>query len=915
MKSISRKASDRARRLSGCATMALSVGLLGLSTPAFAQDAEETVEETVDGEGIVVTGTLIRGSSPVGSNSITLDSERFDETGATSANELLASVPQVTNYFNRVPATDLAVAVNQIQIARPNIRNISPNNASSSATLILVDGHRVATAGVAQASVDPDLLPVSAIERVEVVLEGGSAIYGADAVAGVINFVTRKRFDGLEVGGQYGFADNYWQWDANAIVGKDWGTGSLFAAYSYAKSDALFGRERDFIRDLDYTRQPYVGRDRECAAPNLAVNTVFTPANFTISAVNYATPGLAANTFNACDNSQNESIVPRMERHGLLVGFTQDLDATTTVDMRAYYGQRETQASSVLTGTVNVNAGNPFVAGNLPAGVTLREGVVATRAAVSFSLEPLLGRDSQSSDTSISQWGFNVEVKKDLSNDWQLRGLLNWGETDSRFSLTGIDGPRLAAAGIATTTATAFNPFDVTRNNPALIADLIDSETAGQVRNSLLNARFIAEGKLFALPGGDARLAVGYEHMDDTLQQRTGIGLRIGAISGRPFTEYSRNVNSAFGELQLPVLGDGEGGSMLTLSAAGRYDDYSDFGGTFNPKLGANFRPTDWLSLRANWGTSFTAPTPLDQLGSARNTITAFPFVPFTRPGDTVLPGSFTLALQGSQPNLQPQTADTWSVGLDLTPGSGFRASASYYDVNFENILGTPTPNAGIFANFPGNVTTNVAGLSPDQIRAFGALAPGGSVTADNLVNAGTRVYALVDFRTGNFGALRVKGLDFNANYQLETGFGSLDFGVNGNYQLARDQRASPQSPTVDVLALDTPKLVLQTQLGATVGNLRAQATWNHSGGFDINPTNSVPVQDRVGSFDVANLFFKYEVPAQAGVLQDLAFTVNVTNVFDAEPPVLFRNNPGDLGFANGFTLGRMFIFGVNKKF
>ena len=96
---------------------------------------------------------------------------------------------------------------------------------------------------------------------------------------------------------------------------------------------------------------------------------------------------------------------------------------------------------------------------------------------------------------------------------------------------------------------------------------------------------------------------------------------------------------------------------------------------------------------------------------------------------------------------------------------------------------------------------------------------------------------------------------------------------------------------------------------------MRAQATWNHSEGYDIDPTNSVPVQTKVDSFDVVNLFFKYDVPSQSGVLQDLSFTLNVTNVLDAEPPVLRRNNPGDLGFASGFTLGRMFIFGVNKKF
>ncbi len=248
-----------------------SISLLALSTPAFAQDADEADEEAAeDKDQIVVTGTLIRGSAPVGSNAITLGQSALQETGAQSSNELLASIPQVTNYFNRVPVSDLAIAVNQIQISRPNLRNISGNNAASSATLILVDGHRIASAGTSQASIDPDLIPTGAIERVEVMTEGGSATYGADAVAGVINFITRKRFDGVEVGGHYGFAKNYWQYDANATVGKTWDNGSAYVSYSYTKSDSLLGGERSWIQNTDWSSLPYRGRDVNCANANLA---------------------------------------------------------------------------------------------------------------------------------------------------------------------------------------------------------------------------------------------------------------------------------------------------------------------------------------------------------------------------------------------------------------------------------------------------------------------------------------------------------------------------------------------------------------------------------------------------------------------------------------------------------------------
>ena len=703
-----------------------SVSLLALSVPAFAQDAADEGDADKD---IVVTGTLIRGKAPVGQNAITVGQQKIQEIGAQSSNELLASLPQVSNYFNRVPVSDLAIAVNQIQISRPNLRNISGNNAASSATLILVDGHRIATAGVNQASIDPDLIPTGAIERVEVVTEGGSATYGADAVAGVINFITKKRVDGVSVNAHYGIADSYWQWDASITAGKAWDTGSAYLSYSYTKNDNLHGRERDYIRNVSYASQPYVGRDLTCVAPNLAINTIFVPANFTLSSVNYASPAFVANTFNRCDNSKDRTIVPKAERHGVFAGLSQELGDKTTIDVRAFYGQRKTRSSSVLTGTVPVGPANPFAAGNLPAGVVLGGGVVANQAAVSFSLLPVYGFDSQRSDTLIKEWGANAEIKHDLDDNWQLRGLLNWSQSDSTYDLTGLSNTRLAAAGIANTATTAINPFNIALTNRALLDDITNSEIAGQAKDNLINFRLIGEGKLFELPGGDVRLALGYEYTHDKLQQRFQSDIRIGTLGTFPFGDYTRSVHSAFGEVQVPLIADSKGDPMLTLQGSLRYDHYSDFGATTNPKVGVTFKPVPWFGLRGNWGTSFTAPTPLDQLGSTRNTVSAFPFVAFVRPGDTPAGGSFTVALQGSQPGLQPQTADTWSVGFDADPPfiPGLRANFSYYDVKFQNILRTPTPNAGIFVDFPGNITSNVGGVTPAQLRAFGALAPGGS--------------------------------------------------------------------------------------------------------------------------------------------------------------------------------------------
>ena len=189
--------------------MAMSGVLLTTLGAAYAQaqdgvDAEakaKSISAAIELNEIVVTGTLIRGSAPVGSNSQSFGVERIEETASISANDLLSSIPQVSNQFNQVPLSNLNIAVNQVQTARPSIRNIGNSTTATSPTLVLINGHRIAGVGTNQSSVDPDMIPMGAIERVDVMAEGGSATYGADAVAGVINFITRRRFDGFQISG------------------------------------------------------------------------------------------------------------------------------------------------------------------------------------------------------------------------------------------------------------------------------------------------------------------------------------------------------------------------------------------------------------------------------------------------------------------------------------------------------------------------------------------------------------------------------------------------------------------------------------------------------------------------------------------------------------------------------------------
>jgi iron complex outermembrane recepter protein len=896
---------------------------------AFAQ-ATVTEEPAASGDDeIIVTGTLIRGGAPVGQTVIAKGPEEAQAQGATTANEILATIPQVSNLFVTVPTSRLGIAANQIQIVRPNLRNLSEETGSSASTLVLVDGHRLAGAGVTQSSLDPDIIPQAALERVEVVTDGGSATYGADAVGGVINFITRKRYDGVKVDARYGFADDYWTFDANALVGKDWGTGSLYAAYSFQKNDALFGRDRDFIRAIDYATGIPIGRSCDPGTVQIGVFNLeksIAAGAAVFDTTNFALPNLTPNTFNACDSTDEDTIVPEAVRHSALVGLHQDLNESITVDLRAFYGSRTSKSFGPIRGQATVTSNNAFyrpIAANPTANQT-----------VFYTFEPILGDDAAISSSGYEEWGANAEFQFRLSDRWELRTLFNYSQSYSFFYNQGTIQSLLTAAGSASDPQQAVNFYDPAATpNLNVIRAIANGETAGQAKDRLFNLRGILSGTLLDLPGGEVRVAGGYEYLHEGFSSRTvPTSTPRGAIENMAYTHYRRRVHSLFGELQVPIFGDGNrtgGLYSLVLSGSVRYDNFSDFGSTVNPKVGVNYKPVDWLTLRGNYSTSFNAPSPVAQLASLNNTLSFFPFNAFVRPEDVgnIAQGvAGTIALQGSTPNLRPQTATTWSIGADIEPPfiPGLRGSISYYNVSFRDILTIPNPSPQIFVNFPNNVLTDRNGLTVQQLQSYINSAPNGSTVipaviaaqcnTPNVPTSRCNVYEVVNFLVGNYGNLKVRGLDFNLNYRQPTGFGGVDASISGNYQLERTSQLGPGASPTDGLQFGTPKLTMQTTLGADVGNFRGQVTWNHVAGYDIQPLPSG--QTHVDSFNVINLFFRYTVPGESLLTKDLAFTLNVNNVFDTDPPEYRTSGFGGNGYPQGqFTLGRLIMFGVSKEF
>lgn len=885
------------------------ISWLGVSAiallPALAAAQEVSSDETASSGEIVVTGTLIRGVAPVGTQSIAVGDEKIAEIGAVNTSDLIASVPQAGNFLGFVGvrgSSNFSLAVN-----RPSLRYLGSTSASGASTLLLLDGHRLPGMGIVQSSPDLDFLAAGAIERVEIVTDGGSSTYGSDAIGGVMNFITRKDFEGVEVKGSYGFADDYSAYNAGVTAGTRIGSISAYVSYDYSKHDSLYGRDRDWSQSLDWVNG--VPSNTDCAVGNLRAGTT-----------TYALPNLTAGLGNRCDNSELTTIYPEETKHSVFASLNVDNGGPVSFGVKGYYVNRKNTSDAgplFIAGGATVRSTNPFAApllAQLPG--------APTSATFNFNFSPVLGTVAPQV-TEMESWGFAPTIRMDMGKGWQVNVLANYGVGNSEFLGQLLNATPITAA----ITAGTFNPFNLSAaGNAAAIAAALDQFQYGRARHEMTNARAVFDGPVFALPGGDVRVAIGVEYLHEKYAGNNSRSLSAAQLAALTDRTATRSVHSVFGELSVPVIGEGSGPiHSLTLSASGRYDDYSDFGHTFNPKLGVNLSPVEGLMLRGNWGKSFQAPGMSDVALAGAPTWTILPLsvrnfanpaVP-TTPGRTVL-----LTLGGTISPLEPQKATTWSLGFDLRPTGlpGLTLGATYYNIDYKGVIGIPPifQPATFYRDFPDNNVIFTAGEAAMQ-SYFNSLAVQGAtnsaVTLSQLANGFAGVYGVLDGRTQNLARVKTSGIDFNFGYRHETGFGALSVDLAGTRILTFRQQSNPAAALVDTLSQNTTKLRLSAGLGAEVGNLRSRITWNHSQGYDIVPVASTLNQAKVGSYNVFNLFMQYQVPADSGIAKDLAFTLNVDNVFDKDPP-LFRGSQSSLfGVANGFTLGRFVRLGVSKKF
>ncbi|WP_370243161.1 TonB-dependent receptor plug domain-containing protein [Marisediminitalea sp.] len=864
--------------------LALFVGST-LSGQAFSQ--ENQAENDNDVEKIEVraqaTGTLIRGATPVGTNVVGFDSAEVEAISVADSNELLAQIPQMSSTFNSRPtmATDIGQGM-----PMPKLRDIGVGGGST--TLLLLNGMRMPGSGIIQTIPNVSAIPPGVISNLEIVMDGGSSIYGSDAIAGVVNFITRDRFDGVEFSAEGGFGDSYSASTFNITAGKDWTTGSGMISIYHAQNDEVFGKDRDFITGDSTANGGGDYRSNLC-----------NPGTITVDGVNYKMDSREAGT-NTCDPTDGISYVPKEKKTTIYASLQQDLNDNAYVDVVTYYSEWSADITGDATNSLSdigasgtITADNPYFS---PIGSE-------TSHSVAFDFSDVVGLGAKNG-SDFDAFAFIPEITYELPNYWRLKAAYSYGLAHTKGVERGINSAALSAALAGTDTSTALNPYDVAATDQSVLNSILGYYGSyGDATQSHHQIRATLDGAIAELPAGEVLLAVGAEYFKQDYEVAFGGGAE-GALD-LVETEASRNVKSVFGEVMMPLMDSSAG--EINFTASLRYDDYNDVGSTTNPKIGIDYNPTENTRIRAQWGTSFQAPSLADTGAAVDTRAIVLPVSPWLA-GDAAGTDFFrgTILLAGGSDGLKPEESESYSVGFDWTPdfAEDLSVSMTYYNVDYSSAINLApfyTPSvyfntAGYAAYYTINPTLEEALAATEGFRIDGA--PVESLYAD-----GNSAYLLADARRYNMTATRLSGLDFDVQKSWMVDLGKISAGVSGTYTLKREAQAVEGDVYVDELETGTfGKFNVVASVGLSTEKTNSMVRILHSDGWE----NAFASLD---SLTTVNVFTSYSL-GEMGSFDNVDITMNIDNLFDEEAPYFDDAN----GFDGGNVIGRVFYIGVKAK-
>ncbi|MCB1670113.1 MAG: TonB-dependent receptor [Pseudomonadales bacterium] len=1023
------KHSTRSSSLRNAISAALHASLLGAAGSSLAQvPADPGLSPLI--EEVVVTGSNLRRADDSTVPVSVVSEKAMEVRDAVLPVDLLVSLPSVVN----LPENETRLGSSG---ARGDNANINLRNMGATATLILVNGRRMAinpmTAGLSQA-VNVNQLPTQGIERIELLRDGASSIYGSDAVGGVINYIMKREFEGFEASLRQGGTEHG-------------GGGSTQLSLTFGSIDLANGRgrfignvewlDRDSIElvDRDFSRTsfavdrapapfnnlggPFDGRSSRGYWPTFRVgestsNTYFRPVEGTPTLTS-AAPSRAANPEFYLDLNQFGLASPEVTRGNLYLAGEYDFSSTLTAYAElGYYTASSTMRRQPLalngptSDQVKVmaidNPYNPYGSRFYhPAGAPNADGtprLTGVPSTLSFTQMTIKGLAPEEIDTDADVVRVATGLKGSLGSDWEWDASLFYNQVKGNDEAYPDVRESLLQEAFSRTDASAYNPFgytfkiqdgavvtDAPYTNPQSVVDSFAAVFARSATSYIASADLRANGTLFNWWGGDALAAIGVEHRREDLEDiRPPFSGENPPSSGlditnndfllhppRPDVFGDRDVTSLYAEMMIPLVSEDNGIPMinrLELNLSIRHEDYSDFGNTTKPKIGLNWKPTEWLMLRASYNEGFMAPSLAALYTSPRWTITAGAGDIDTYRNPALNEGPYVMRTYfGGNPDLQAQESEgiTWGFVLDVPFVEGLTFSADWWSIDRTNLLGQRSTGQidesdtallreytqqQLAAGVPidqidlGSGTPNYKGdqdvvryaLTPEDSAAFAAYNaanPGLPVAAAGRIFSRNRPFL-------NLSTSENSGVDLTARYELRNlPIDDLVFSTEWAYL---DTAMSTLEPAnVAPITNDLMFANGSAEWRGTSNVFWTNGSWNaglgiyYVGETHDSATTSQAVYESLGRpdyiapfytqgrtvyrlvvdpFTTYNLSVGYQFDeAQSALLRDTRVRLSISNLTDEEPPLSSADFGYDPSVSQSLLSGRSWALEFTRRF
>ena len=897
------------------------------TAPVCAQTAPPAQDDdTATLDTITVTGTNLRGVDLAEAQPVqVIDAVQIERFGLQSIGDALKLVTETgggTGNFNTASSGALQ-ADSPAGSAGASLRGLGAGS-----TLTLVNGRRVAAAsfsnGVRSENfVDINAIPMAAVERIEILSSGASAIYGADAVAGVINVVLRRDFDGVRAAVSLGdsTADSD---EARINVNLTWGFGTEDAGGLLVVDG--FQRNGFYSRDRATTARARGSRDGGAEFVSFNGLGFFLGDDYIEAACPDerrfdGRPGFPLGRFGQyCDFEASDftAFDPELTAIGVYGSFHASLGAGLESFSEIQLQRNESFATSSPASWPGAGLRIAFNHPDFPSELRARmiaDGLGANEDILGVGRFP----DARQIDIETKNWRVLTGLRGDIGT-WGWESAVSYASSESeQFASGGIYNRSLVNAALRGrlcadgTTACSpgagglwYNPFGGQSVQDPRVLELVREEVprSGESTSLGLDVRF--NGMAGTIGGRDVAWALGIEGRRDRIADLPSPLAEVDRFTGQPgvygfgskSARADRNVSAAFAEALLPVT------DAFDVRLAARYDHYSDFGGDFNPSVGLRFRPSETLVFRGGWNTGFRAPS-LAQAGAGT---TAASFTLPCAPGSEFLTtwcgnrtGSPTIFSQVlANPDLQPETSEAWNLGAVWSPGERTSFSVDYWNFDQENLVDVDYLSLlrRALAD-PSLIYTFVDGSRPRPADAEGIELGSGAI---GRLSTG-EVFA----RLGNIGLQRTSGWDVSANHEISADLfgGSLELSVDATRvnSFERSESCSPSvAPTrgegacVNGLRLIElngeyryPKwrgtVALDWRGETTDMALWARYVGSYFDDFRIDP-EATP-ETRVASWTTLNASFGWNIDEVHRV------SINVSNLTDRDPPLALASRAG----------------------